>query len=244
MTSIIPINEANIDLSLIEKINIAADLPEKRILLYLSRGQLPDGESYLGVCLPRKLIEYAPSYRKYDKDDRYSRWDCFIGLSKKTCDYSNTHPAYFAYLLAHEFGHALVCFDDLPFHIFNWLVENYINEASGGKVSKWWQIPHEIQHDRFGIHISSKIYGRDILNEQIRDIIAKNDSKDIRRLEIILEMEGSADYSDIKRNFVEFVLPYKSELIRLWEREKEEASKHKRKSLTEIISNYEQLFKV
>lgn len=142
----------NIDDSYISQINDLVNLPSGKIDLIFSNMSLPKGEQ--GVCIPSKLIDFMPDYRSICRDTRES-WNCCIAISSESWRYADNYPAYFTYLLAHEFGHARLCLDDLRVHVLCCLIHDFIREASNEAFQWPHQVPHEHIFDEFGIFIST-----------------------------------------------------------------------------------------
>ena len=213
-----------------------ADLPKDRLLLIFHNGPL--FSSNLGITVPRKVyfeINDSGFFLKYkDKE-----WDCGIAFSSKACQLFNQFPAYFVYLIGHEFGHAHICLQDEALHVHLCLIQDFIKEASNERISSWHELPHEILFDKYGIFIAGNFYSRDQLNLDIEEMLKEQDCKDRLRLEQMLEQKSTNDLSGLRESLVKFSLPYKNELIELW---KEDHNKKGSKSLASFINDYDQLF--
>jgi len=236
MNQTLLINDANIDLKIVENIFEVAKLPKCKILLILSDGYLPEG--YLGCCIPRSLIKYENSIRIFMPYFQ-EKWDCVVALSVDACNYRKSHESYFAYLIGHELGHVHVCIRDMSTHIFSCILQSFICEASNHKVTKWHEIPHEKLFDQYGIFITDSLFNHDQICSEIQDLIKFPKCKDKDRLETMLSLPPFEGFDALRNDLVTFALPYKDDLIRLW---KDELSKAGDQTLLELIEDFDQLF--
>lgn len=236
MNKTILINDAQIDVEIIDEVLAAASLPSGKILLILSDGYLQEG--YLGCCLPKSLIAYQDLIGIFNSYlDR--GWDCGVALSAKACRFRSTHPAYFTYLLGHELGHAYVCINDISVHIHSCLIQDFICKASFKKVSQWHELPHEELFDQFGIYVAESLFSRQQLDSEITSLLGSPDCQDKDRLELMLSLPPFKDFKGLRDKLVQFAAPYKTELIKLW---KAAASESNSASLLDLIDDYELLF--
>ena len=144
-----------------------------KIISIIAKGFLADGKivmvfggddtGSLGECMPRSILKYTGRGQFFQEflDDN---WDVGIIIYPKAYYYYKNYPAFFAYLLGHELGHAYVCLTDIQLHLFYCLIQDYICEASNGKVRRWDQLPHEILFDQYGLYIAELIYLREEIN--------------------------------------------------------------------------------
>lgn len=237
MNQTILINDANIDIEIIEKILEAAELPKAKILLILSDGYL-SGE-YLGCCIPRDLIKYQNSIGVFIPYLQ-QKWDCVVALSVKACNYRYSHEAYFAYLLGHELGHAHVCIRDISTHIFSCILQPpFICEASKKQVKFWHELPHEKLFDRFGIFTTQSIFNHDQIYSEIQSLMNVPECKDKDRLDMMLSLPPFDGFDGLRNELVTFAIPYKDELVKLW---RDELSTATTPTLLELIDDFDQLF--
>lgn len=242
MATIIFDNKAQIDFSegCLFRVKNEARLPSGRILLVLSDGPLPDNN--LGVCIPRALLRFAPGYRRMFDQPKREDWDCGIAVSKKVCLMKEQYPAYFAYILGHEFAHASVSLTDISVHIHSCLIEEFIRAASDDIVTQATELPDEVLFDRFGIHIAERIFSREKLNADITQILKMPNCKDAVRLRKILSSSSSSNLGDLRHlrnDLVAISMPYKDRLIELW---KKDVAQRGSDSLASLIDNYDALF--
>ncbi len=236
MNSVILINDSGADVDLIDSILVEANLPNSRILIVLSDGYLADG--YLGCCIPRELLNYQNLIGIFNPHLN-QKWDLGVALSVTGCNYKDTHPAYFTYLLGHELGHAYICIKNITVHIHSCLIQNFIIKASSKKITQWHKLPHEQLFDLFGISLAEKIFSRHQLREELKSLIKDPNSKDRDRLKFMLSLPTFQNFNGLRENLIQFSKPYKAELIALWEEEK---SRSTSPSLLDLVPNFENLF--
>lgn len=213
-----------------------SDLPKDRLLLTFKSCPLPNYN--LAITAPKKVyfaINDCGSLFKY-KD---IGWDCGIAFSLKACRFFNRFPAYFVYLIGHEFGHAHICLHDEALHVHYCLIQDFIHDASGGRIKSYHELPHEILFDQYGTFIAENIYSRKQLNLEIEEMLKEQDCKDRLRFEQMLELTSTNDLSDLRESLIKFSLPYKNELIELWKKDHDDKGS---KSLASFINDYDQLF--
>ena len=236
MNQTILVNDANIDLEIIEEVLEAAELPKAKILLILSDGCLQGG--YLGSCIPRDLIKYENSIGVF-KPYIQQKWDYVVALSVKACNYRYSHEAYFAYLLGHELGHVHVCICDISTHIYSCILQSFICQASKKKVTQWHEIPHEKLFDQFGIFIAQSIFSHDQIYSEIQSLMNVPECKDKDRLDMMLSLPPFDGFDGLRNELVTFAIPYKDELIKLW---RDELSTATTPTLLELIDDFDRLF--
>lgn len=226
-------NKANIDISFLPSVEKIANLPEGDILLIFQDKLIKDNP---GVCVPQSLCKYAPYlWKNILKHYRKEQWNCGIILSKKYIQY----PAYFVYLLGHELGHACVSLLDSNLYIHCCLIQHFIIKASDNKISSYHELPHEILSDRFGIYIAESLFSREELISEIKQISNLPNCKNKDRLKIVLSLEATNYFANLKNELIEFSIPYKDKLIALW---KESTKIKNGKSMTSLIEDYDSLF--
>lgn len=195
----------------------------------------------LGECIPKSLLKYAnrePFFREYLNE----KWDAGVIIYPKACKYYADFPAFFTYLLGHEFGHAYICLTDEHLHLVYCLIQDFINRASNGLVTRWDQLPHEILFDQYGLYIAELMYSREEINRQIEMIIKTGDCGDKERLNKLLSLSPICDFSKLWNDLIKFCLPFKESLIRLWKEDAEETTLAKELAITQLVSNFELLF--
>lgn len=237
-TDFILFNKSGIEFKedFLNKIFKLANLPKDRLLLVFHDGPLFN--TNLGIAAPRNVY-FRINDRGFFFKFMDREWDCGVAFSLKACQFVNQFPVYFVYLIGHEFGHAHICLYDEALHVHYCLIQDFIRTASNEKISSWHELPHEILFDQYGIFISEKIYSRDLLNSEIKEMLKKTGCKDRLRLDQMLELKSTNDLSGLRESLIKFSLPYKNELIELW---KEDHIKEGSKSLASFISDYDLLF--
>lgn len=186
-----------------------------------------------------ELIDIANSVDQGD-----CKWDCYIAISREWYDKRNTYPAYFAYLMGHELGHAKIYFSERLLHIHCCLIENYIKCASDGKINCYHQCPHEILCDTFGKYFSTRLYDENTLLQELEEIKSQTCDTDERvRLESIQKCEPTDIFEGLKGDLIRFSTPYKNELIKCW---KENVEKNGTLALASVIPDhdFEKLFEL
>lgn len=198
-------------------------------------------EKSLGECIPKNLMEYAGResfFREYSN----VKWDVGIILYPKGFKYFLDYPAFFTYLLGHELGHAYVCLKDQHLHLFYCLIEEVIIEASNEKVKRWDQLPHEVLFDQYGLFIAELLYSREEINRQMEMIVKISDYGDKERLNKLLSLSASCDFSKLRSDLIQFCLPFKENLIRLWKEDAKKATLENELAIAQLVTNFELLF--
>ena len=216
-------NEAGIDESVLREIIHRADFPSERLLLnLLNKDKILrdiDGMYYQGVCFLKCLYHYSGGWMHVPGDYLIKAWDCGISISGKWCHRQQEYPAYFAYLLGHELGHAHICCSGTGLHIHCSLVDSHLPEFSSKR--QQYEYPHEIRFDQFGICIAEQIYSREKLHGEIRALMEKPDCDDHEHLESMLNLPGTTDLSNIRNELIELTMSFKTKLIKSWEKERD-----------------------
>lgn len=220
-----------------ERIEDLANLPKGGVLLVLNDGPLVNDR--YGQCIPRSFLHYTPHSRYVFDQYTNISWDCGIAISQEICLMKNDYPAFFAYLLGHELGHASIVLSDLTLHIHSWLIEYFIREASDNVISKWHELPHERLFDQFGIYIAENLFSREKLRRELTQRLTMPDCCDQARLRLMLTLQGTNDLSILREELIDFSKPYKTKLIKLW---KGHVAKEGEKSIACQIEDYESLF--
>jgi len=126
-------------------------------------------------------------------------------------------PAYFAYLLAHEFGHATTILTRLWLAIYEDMILRYVPRVAKGQAWTWSDFPHEVRYDRFGMAIAEAIYGRERVVEDFDRILTAGLSEDAPRLVKALALEPSTDLGPLPKELATFSIPFRAELLERWQ---------------------------
>ncbi len=223
----------------LEKFNSYANLPEGLISLVFHEDSLPENNQ--GVCVPFKLLSFATDFKEICNCSNSAEWDCCVVLDKKWCISRDKYPAYFTYLLGHEFGHAYICLADIYLHLHCCLIDRFIISASKEKIQYQHELPNEQLFDQFGKYLSFKLHGDKKLETEIN--LLKKTAHDIEksRLEMIQNLTPEKELNGLRKSIIDFSKAYKNELIKCW---KEDLEIHKSYSLASLIPDcdYETLF--
>lgn len=216
-------NRANINEGILRDIVLKAYFPAERLLLSL----LPFDEKlqnlnecFQGIFYHNSLYYYDSDWIRLPQNYLCEKWEYGISISGHICIQHKQFPAYFAYILGHELGHAHICDSDKNLYIHSCLIDLHIKEASKCKIKNYHESPHEKRCDQFGIYIAEQIYSRKKLNEEIVALMEKRECNERERLRCMLSLQGTTDLKNIRNELVEFSMPFKNELIELWEKDK------------------------
>ncbi len=233
-------NSAKIDIEIkfLEKLCSYANLPKGSILLVLHDNSL-HGKNKQGVCVASQLSYFASEYTEICSCPNSAKWDCCVAIDRKWCLSRDKFPAYFTYLLGHEFGHAYICLSDITLHIHCCLIHDWIRPASKSTIQYAHELPDEQLFDQFGKYLSFKIHGDEKLDYEIN--VLKEAAEDIEKqhLGIIQKLPPIQKFDGLRKSIVEFSRPYKNELVRYWKKDFEENGSN---SLASLISDYDKLF--
>jgi hypothetical protein len=233
-------NNENIDIEkdFFEQFCSYGNLPKGSILLVLHDNSLP-GKNLQGVCVTSQLICFASEYRYICSCSDSTKWDCCIAIDRKWCLSRDKFPAYFTYLLGHEFGHAYICLSDITLHIHHCLIHDWIKPASKSVIQYEHELPSEQLFDQFGKYLSFKLHGDKKLEHEINLLKKTANNIEKLRLKMIKELDPKNDFTGLRKSIIEFSKPYKSELIQCWNEDYENRGS---RSLTSLISDYDELF--
>jgi len=236
MSNPILINQFGVNSDLINNVFNEDNIPRSSsFILILSDGFLPDGA--LGCCLPRELMEFN-SYINVFAHYLEEEWDFVIFLSRSICEYSNTHPAYFTFILAHEIGHAHIYVKDNKNHIHCSIIQSFIGQASSNKI-KYFELPHEQLCDMFGISIAKRLFSKQQFEEEVQALKNGQAPQTIERLQRILSLPNFEDFNHLRESMIDILSPYKVELISIINECKKVTTK---KTLLDLVDDVEKIF--
>lgn len=211
------INHAAVDATAIATICETTRLPQGEILLIVGDRHL--ASDFQAITIPRYDAEHAANlYGLQDCLDRH--WDCGVSIGAVWSEQQSRFPAYFAYLLGHEFGHATTVLTDVGIAIFEELVLKSMPRVVPDRKWRWDEMPHEVCYDQFGLSIAETIHGRDQIEREFERIIADELPADALRLRKVLQLQPANNVSNVRSALAEFAAPYKDDLMRLWEAER------------------------
>jgi len=207
-----------VDASALSDIVAAADLPAGEIRLIVGDPLL--SEDFQGITIERQFVRFAGNIyglEEFLEDE----WECGVLIGPEWAQRQPEFPAYFAYLLGHELGHATTVLTNLEITIYEDLLLHYIGRASGSDTWRWGELPHEIRYDQFGIAVSEAVYGRSTVEENFGRILAQGLSKDEPRLRKVLSLPARLDLKGLRNDIAEFARPFKEELMALWQEDRD-----------------------
>ena len=239
MAKIILENKAKIDIEVayLEDLLAYVNLQNGSILLVLHDNSLPENNQ--GVCVASQLINFASEFVGICSYSNTATWDCCVAIAKKWCTSRDEFPAYFTYLLGHEFGHAHICLSDIALHIHCCLIHDWIRPASKNVIQLPHDLPDEQLLDQFGKYLSLKLHGDIKLECEINSLKETAGNIEKQHLEMIQNLEPKKDIDGLRKTMIDFSKAYKDELIRYW---KKDLEKNGSNSLASLISDCDELF--
>jgi hypothetical protein len=212
------INPAAVQPSAISDICVAAALPPGEVALIVGEPTLP--ENYQGVTIARTLDGNVFGLNCLAKND----WDCGVIIGSKWASLQAEFPAYFAYLLGHEFGHTTTVLTDIWLTAYQYLILRDIGRVSI-REWRWDEMPHEAMYDAFGIAVAEEIFGRASVEAEFSTIISRELSEDVPRLQKVLRLSASKDLKGLRTALAGFTLPWKDQLLNLWREDQSRGGK-------------------
>lgn len=218
MAKIALINLANADVSALSDIVAEADLPAGEIRLIVGDPLLSD--EYQAVTMARAFIRHAGNL--WGLEQFLSEpWDCGVVIGRNWAARQAEFPAYFAYLLGHELGHATTVLTDLVLTIYQDIVRRCISKASSDRRWRWDDMPYETTYDQFGMAVAEIVCGRACLEDDFGRILSGGLSQDEPRLRKALDLPPCKDLRGLWADLASFALPYRHQLLDIWQQERE-----------------------
>jgi hypothetical protein len=213
MARVALINQAGVDPERLGRIVEAADLPAGDIRLIVGDSKLT--QDFQGVCIARPFARYAGNLHGL-ADHLAESWDCGVIIGSRWAARELEFPAYFAYLLGHELGHAKTVLSDLTLTVYEDLILRYVQRASGRGGWRWDEMPHEIRYDRFGKAVAEDVYGPAELAKEVQCLLDRGLSNDEARLRNLLVLAAEKELVGLRQELADFARPYKAEFLKLW----------------------------
>lgn len=236
MARVQPVNNADVDLETLQDILEAARLADGRILLILGDPLLT--EAFQGMTFARALIwDAATIYGLHDHLDE--EWDCGICIGQKWALQHAEYPVYFAFLLGHELGHASTILTNLTLAAYEELVVGAIKQVSGRGDLLWTEFPHESRYDQFGLSIARTVYGEARVRTDLENMLSEGVCDDADRVRRALELPYRNDLRGIGQELAAFALPYKDDLISIWD----EQRRRNRHGVAALLREFDWLWK-
>ena len=217
MARVALINSAKVNTNTLSDIVVEADLPSGEIRLVVGDPLL--SEDYQGVTIARDFASLAQNLWGLDQY-MDQPWDCGVVIGQKWAAKQPDLPAYFAYLLGHELGHAKTILTNLALAVYEDVVLRYMPKVSPERKWRWDDMPHEVRYDQFGLAISEALYGRARLEEEIHRILSDGLTEGKLRLQKTLDLQPSKDLRGLWAELAQFALPYRDRLLELWKQDR------------------------
>lgn len=212
MARIALINHANVDPSALSDVAEEAALPAGEVRLIVGDPLL--GDEYQAVTIARPFATLAGNLWGLE-DFLNEHWDCGVVLGSKWATRQPDFPAYFAYLLGHEFGHATTILTNLTLAVYEDIVLRYMPKVLD-RECRWDEMPQEILYDRFGVAIAEALFGRERFHEDLRRLLSSNLTQDKPRIEKLFELQPTKNLRVLWGQLAAFSLPHRDRLLEFW----------------------------
>ena len=189
----------------------------------------------LAECVPRRALATVRRSVFLGRAYQEIAWDAGVAVAEKMCPLSRTHPAAFAQIVAHEFGHAAVAIRDPDLHTYCTFIDLAIAEASGRQVTRYDQLPHEQAFDAYGNWVAVEMFGAGAFRREMDDLIAAA-RPDRGRLKAVMAIPPQSQLDGLRAQVRAFAKPYRQSLERIWAAEAERASTAGMPSITQQAS--------
>lgn len=181
------------------------------------------GDKY-GVCMPKVLSDYFDAPPKVERV-----FECVgsaYGISIRK-DIGQGPKEFMAYVLGHEIGHALICENEgIETHVLSCLVYNYTSQLKdSGNIRYVFDLPGEQFCDLYGKAMASSIFGELSVNQCLENRIRQQQLKGRNHdpyLKWLLKQPAVFQTFSVNDRTRKLFQPYRTELIELWTREREE----------------------
>ena len=217
MAKVALLYRAAVDESAIEDIVDAADLPSGRIGLIV--GDKTIEPEYQGLSIPRRFASGLGNL--YGLEEFLDEpWDCGVLIALRWAARQAEFPAYFAYVLGHELGHATTALTNLSHVAFEELILRFVPRIVNDREWRWDDMPHEVRYDQFGMAIAEELFGPAHVETEFSRLIEARLSEDEERLHGVLTLPPRKDLDGIVEELAEFSLPHREVLLRMWTAER------------------------
>lgn len=144
-------------------------------------------------------------------------WVYSIMITERATNLYLEFPAYVAWILGHELGHALLTLKEPEVQSMYLFVQTHISTASLARVQEWCELPHEQICDRFGRWVAEQVVGAESFLDQITRLTGMPAAPMSQaRLHLVLDVPPSSDLPPMLEPLRELTAPYEEELRRLW----------------------------
>ncbi len=218
----------------VRRIVALVDLPPGRLLVCLGDESLDP--AYQAVTVAHAHIRYLANIDGLDHFLDVA-WDCGILIGSPACKLQSRFPAYFAYVLAHELGHAATVLTDPSITAYEHLITTGMARLSPGL--RWHELPHEARYDQLGLAVAELAYGRARVEADFNAIIDGGLVNDSARLRKLLTAQPKRSLIGLEEDLASFTRPYRQELLAIWRAEQSSLSP----GFTREIGNLESLWR-
>ena len=228
-------NLSTVDPHAVEDVVVAAQLPDGHIWLVVGDELLTD--EFQAATIPKAFTPFAGNLyglaRFIEKP-----WDCGIVIGNRWANRQGEFPAYFAYLLEHEFGHASTALTRLDLTAYEDMILRFISRAAPERHWRWDDLPHEVYYDRFGLAVAVELFGTQQVESEVQTLISSGLSHDELRLEKLLTLDATLSLDGLPTALAEFALPHRDALLALWG----EAVRDGQLQVAGVLTDLEQLW--
>ena len=209
-------NPNGLDTRTIERIVQACEIPSGSLFLYLGDSSIEP--HYQGLTIVKAHIRSLGNI--YGLEDYTTEsWDCGIIISRTWCIAQSQYPAYFAFLVGHELGHAATAIADQELAAYEHLIT--VSQQHLAVPTAYVDLPHEILYDRVGVAVAERLYGRAVVLTQFAAVIDNGElPRHVARVQRAIGLVPTLSVSGLRASVAAFALPNRAELLRLWSEKK------------------------
>jgi len=210
-------NRGQVDVQVLESILEAAHLPPGDVQLIVGDPLLAD--DFQGMTIPRASVRSAANI--YGLEDHLDRnWECGITIGPKWARSHAEFPAYFAYLVGHECGHATTILNAPGLAVYEDLIVSCLPRVVSRRF-RWDEFPHEIRYDQFGKAVAEVVCGSQRVAEEFARILQDGFADDEERLRKVLALTPNRQLSGLREELADFTRPHKGDLLAFWQEKRD-----------------------
>jgi hypothetical protein len=218
MARILPVDPLQLGADDLDEIVSAAQLPaEGTIIVILGDTELAD--TFQAITIAREHVRSAANL--YGLDQCLNQpWDCGVSIHPDWARRHSEFPAYLAFLIGHELGHATTILSDLELASFEELIVASRGLIAAARNRRWGDFPHERRYDQFGVAVAEVVHGLPKLHSDVNAILRQGLADDRPRFERILTMEPRRELNGLREELASFCLHDRGRLVEEWARMK------------------------